>query len=63
MGTILTGQYYKAKRRNLKLSQTEVAKGIGVSRYTLARYETGKVDIPITVAIRLAIYFDEPELY
>lgn len=55
-------QYYKRKRRNLKISQTELANDIGISRYTLAKYELGMTDIPITVAIKLKNLFDEEEI-
>ena len=45
----------------LRLSQTEVANEVGISRYTLAKYETGQSDIPITIAIKLNILFDNKE--
>ncbi len=57
----MTGYYYKAKRRHLRISQSEVANDIGVSRYTLARYETGKAEIPVTIAIKLNRYFKMTE--
>lgn len=50
---------YKRKRRNLRITQTEVAKKIGISRYTLAKYEMGMSEMPITVAIKLMIYFEK----
>lgn len=59
--TGLKGLYYKIKRRTMRLSQTEVANDVGVSRYTLAKYETGEAQIPITVDIKLKSYFEKTE--
>lgn len=42
------------KRREAGLTQQEVAELLGISRNTLAAYESGKTDIPISVFIRLA---------
>ncbi len=41
-------------RREKKLTQQEVAEYLGISRNTLAAYESGKSKIPLTVVIRLA---------
>lgn len=38
----------------MNMTQTRVAREVGVSRYTLSGYETGRTSIPITVAFRLA---------
>ena len=41
-------------RREKKMTQQEVADYLGISRNTLAAYESGKSKIPLSVFIRLA---------
>jgi DNA-binding XRE family transcriptional regulator len=50
----MNGLDYKYRRHRLNLTQSYVAKEIDISRYTLSGYETGRVEIPITVAFRLS---------
>ena len=50
----MNGLDYKYIRHKLNMTQTGVAREIGVSRYTLSGYETGRSKIPITVAFRLS---------
>lgn len=58
----MNGLDYKYRRHRLKLTQTQVAKAINVSRYTLSGYETGRVEIPITVAFKLSKLYGLSEL-
>lgn len=41
----MSGRELRKEREDLKLSQTELARHLGVSLHTIHRYETGKVDI------------------
>lgn len=54
---IYNGYDYKMIRNRLKLTQSEVANAIGISRHSLSNYEYGKADMPITVNIRLSKYY------
>lgn len=58
------------RRKALGLTQTELAEKSGVSRISIARYEAGLRDIPVSTAKRLAsilgipwtaIYIDSEE--
>ncbi len=49
----MNGMKYRAKRRHMRMSMQHVAHMLGISRHTLANYETGKSSMPITVYIRL----------
>lgn len=49
----MNGMEYRAKRRHMRLSMQYVANQLGISRHTLANYETGKSSMPVTVFIRL----------
>ena len=51
---ISAGTRLEIIRRERKLTQQEVADYIGVSRNTLAAYESGKSKIPLSVFVRLA---------
>ena len=44
---------YKYIRKSMAMTQAEFAVEIGVSRGSLANYETGKTDMPVTAFIRL----------
>ena len=48
------GTALEMKRRENNMTQEEVAKYLGISRNTLAAYESGKQKIPLTVFIYLA---------
>lgn len=39
------GLILKSERKNQKITQNRIAKHIDVSKYTLSRFETGKVDL------------------
>lgn len=41
-------------RKSKKLTQEEAAKELGISRNTLAAYESGKTKIPLSVFVRMA---------
>lgn len=58
----MNGLDYKYRRHKLNMTQTRVAKVVGVSRYTLSGYETGRTSIPITVAFRLAKLYGISEM-
>lgn len=44
----------KRLRENLGITQSKLARMVGVSQETLSRYESGKRKIPVDVAIRIA---------
>ncbi len=48
--------YYKLAlyRKKLGLTQAEAADMLGISRNALAKYETGKNDIPLTVFVKMS---------
>ncbi len=45
-------------REDRDLNQTEVAKMLGMSQTGYSKYETGENDIPTTVLIKLANFYD-----
>lgn len=53
MATMKPGEL-KAIRKNLKLTQAQLAKALGVDRVTVARWETGLRKLPpmLTLAIK-----------
>lgn len=44
-------------RSKLKISQQELADGIGVSRKTISTVETGRFTPSVVIALKLAAYF------
>ena len=50
---------FRRKRKRLRLTQTELAKRLGKSRPTIARYEAG--DFPVPKAIEMALKVVEEE--
>ncbi|GAC29891.1 helix-turn-helix transcriptional regulator [Brumicola pallidula] len=49
-----------AKFRSIrKISQTELAEAIGVSRKTISTVETGRFTPSVSIALKLAKYFDK----
>lgn len=51
--TIMTGQELKEWRRKWGLSQEELAKRLGVFRFSVSRWETGTRTIPSFLALAL----------
>lgn len=45
-------------REDLDLNQTQVANVLGMSQTGYSKYETGENDIPTTVLIKLAEFYD-----
>lgn len=45
-------------REDKDLNQTQVARILGMSQTGYSKYETGENDIPTTVLIKLADYYD-----
>jgi transcriptional regulator with XRE-family HTH domain len=45
-------------REDRDLNQTEVAKMLGMSQTGYSKYETGENDIPTSVLIKLAAFYD-----
>ena len=45
-------------REDRDLNQTQVAKMLGMSQTGYSKYETGENDIPTTVLIKLARFYD-----
>lgn len=52
-----SGEEYRRMRIENNLSQYEVARSVGISRHSLSNYEYGKVDMPLTVSLRLNNYY------
>ena len=45
-------------REDRKLKQTQVAKMLGMSQTGYSKYETGENDVPTTILIKLAQFYD-----
>lgn len=45
-------------REDSDLSQTKLAKILGMSQTGYSKYETGENDIPTSILIKLAIFYD-----
>ena len=45
-------------REDRKINQTQVAKMLGMSQTGYSKYETGENDIPTTILIKLAQFYD-----
>ena len=45
-------------REDRKLNQTQVAKMLGMSQTGYSKYETGENDVPTTILIKLAQFYD-----
>ncbi len=45
-------------REDRKLNQTQVAKILGMSQTGYSKYETGENDIPTSILIKLAQFYD-----
>lgn len=45
-------------RENTELNQTEFAKILGMSQTGYSKYETGENDIPTSILIKIATYYD-----
>lgn len=45
-------------REDKDLSQTKLAKILGISQTGYSKYETGENDIPTTILIKLALFHD-----
>ena len=52
-------EQFRRKRKRLGLTQTELAKCLGKSRPTIARYESG--ELPVPKAIEMALKVVEAE--
>ena len=51
-------EHLRALREDRDLSQTELAELLNIHQTTYSDYELGRVNIPIPLLIRLALYFD-----
>ncbi len=47
----------KDYRKNIKITQDELAKAVGVTRQTIISLENGKYDASLKLAHRLAVFF------
>jgi transcriptional regulator with XRE-family HTH domain len=54
----MTSAEFKSLRKQLKLTQTQMGKQIGKTRREICRYETGRVNIPVTI-IKLLCFYKE----
>ncbi|MFM9876400.1 MAG: helix-turn-helix transcriptional regulator [Rhodoglobus sp.] len=50
----------RSRRESAGLSQGALAAAVGVSRQTINAIETGRYDPSLTLAVRLARYFESP---
>ncbi|CDG89438.1 helix-turn-helix domain-containing protein [Xenorhabdus bovienii] len=57
---LLVGQRIQAKRKELSMTATALAKKIGISQQQLSRYETGKNRINIVHLVEITILLDTP---
>lgn len=55
------GGWIRSRRRSAGLSQAELAALIGIRRETLAKYETGKIDMPVSQYLKLRRVLDGSE--
>ena len=51
-------EHLRALREDRDLSQTELAELLNIHQTTYSDYELGRVNIPIPLLIRLALFFD-----
>lgn len=52
------GRKIKELREGLKMTQTELAKEIGISRTNLAQYESGVRKVPLNIILTFSNYFN-----
>lgn len=52
------GERLKTLREGVKLPQSKMAETFGTRQPSLARYETGQTDPPLTLLVQFADYFD-----
>jgi transcriptional regulator with XRE-family HTH domain len=50
---------FRRKRKRLRLTQEELAKRLGKSRPTIARYESGEFPVPKTVELAFRVVEEE----
>ena len=48
----------RSLRKDNDLSQTKIAKVLGMSQTGYSKYETGENDVPTQILIKLADYYD-----
>ncbi|MCP9268603.1 helix-turn-helix domain-containing protein [Xenorhabdus sp. XENO-1] len=57
---LLVGQRIQAKRKELSMTATALAKQIGISQQQLSRYETGANRINLVHLVKITILLDTP---
>ena len=53
---IATSLWAKAARKSMKLTQIELAEMLKISKKSLENYESGRIDMPMATAIKLATF-------
>ncbi len=53
-----TGEIIRARRKELKITQVEFAKLIGKSQRSIKKYESGEIDIPLSVLTQICEALD-----
>ncbi len=53
-----TGEIIRARRKELKITQVEFAKLIGKSQRSIKKYESGEIDIPLSVLTQICEVLD-----
>jgi len=53
---IATSLWAKAARKSMKLTQKELAEMLKISKKSLENYESGRIDMPMATAIKLATF-------
>lgn len=52
------GEIIRARRKELKITQVEFAKLIGKSQRSIKKYESGEIDIPLSVLTQICEVLD-----
>ena len=53
---LATSLWAKAARKSMKLTQKELAEMLKISKKSLENYESGRIDMPMATAIKLATF-------
>ena len=57
---IATSLWAKAARKNMKLTQKDLAGMLKISKKSLENYESGRIDMPMATAIKIAKFCEFP---
>ena len=57
---ITTSLWAKAARKSMKLTQKDLAQMLNISKKSLENYESGRIDMPMATAIKIATFCEFP---